>query len=92
MSRLVSLCDPIGVKHGDFADIGFIEEIDIGDIEGFLGPEGRVDLRFIFGLISQTDEAIFPSAKEDRLRPIGLAAHRHESLRLVDNAAVDHQQ
>jgi hypothetical protein len=65
MSRLVSLCDPIGVKHGDFADIGFIEEIDIGDLEGFLGPEGRVDLRFIFGLISQTDEAIFPSAKNE---------------------------
>ncbi|UCE75048.1 MAG: hypothetical protein JSV56_04920 [Methanomassiliicoccales archaeon] len=63
MSRLVSHCNPIGVKDADFADIGFMEDVDIGDLEGVIGKERRLDLRFIFGLISQTDEAIIPSAK-----------------------------
>lgn len=64
MSRLVSLCNPIGVKDADFADIGFIDQVDIGDLESFLGETGRLDIRFIYGLISQTDEAIFPSARD----------------------------
>lgn len=65
MSRLVSLCHPIGTKHADFADIGFIEGLHVGDLENFTGEKGRLDLRFIHGLISQTDEAIFPSAKDE---------------------------
>jgi len=65
LSRLVSLCHPIGVKNPDFADIGFIGEIDIGDLEDILGEKRRIDLRFRHGIISQTDEAIFPSAKEE---------------------------
>ncbi|UCE37627.1 MAG: hypothetical protein JSW00_19635 [Thermoplasmata archaeon] len=66
MGRLLSLCHPIGVTDGDFADIGFIRDINIGELESFVGKERRLDIRFIFGLVSQTDEAIFPSAK-DRL-------------------------
>ncbi|UCE37626.1 MAG: hypothetical protein JSW00_19630 [Thermoplasmata archaeon] len=65
MSRLVSLCHPIGVKHADFADVGFIEGLHVGDLGNFLGENGRLDLRYIFGLISQTDEAIFPSANDE---------------------------
>lgn len=65
MSRLVSLCHPIGVQNADFADIGFIGEIDLGDLEDILGEKRRTDLRYKHGIISQTDEAIFPSAKEE---------------------------
>lgn len=65
MSRLVSLCHPIGIKNADFADIGFIEGVNIGDLEEIMGEARRLDLRFIHGLISQTDEAIFPSAKDE---------------------------
>ncbi|UCG70824.1 MAG: hypothetical protein JSV09_07465 [Thermoplasmata archaeon] len=63
MSRLISLCHPIGVRNADFSDIAFVENVNIGDLEDIIGGERRADLRFIYGLISQTEEAIFPSAK-----------------------------
>ena len=65
MGRLLSLCHPLGVKHADYADIGFIEDIDLGELKDFIGKDRRLDLRFIYGLVSQTDEAIFPSAKDE---------------------------
>lgn len=64
MSGLVGLYQPIGEKNADFADIGFIEGVNIGELDGLLGKSGRFDLRFIYGLISQTDEVIFPSPKD----------------------------
>ena len=63
MSGLVGLCYPIGEMDADFADIGFVENIDIGELEFFLGNERRADIRLIYGLINQMDEVIFPSAK-----------------------------
>ena len=64
MGRLLSIYNPIEVKDADFADIGFIEGIDVGELEDLLGEGRHIDLRFIFGLVSQTDEAVFPSAKD----------------------------
>ncbi len=64
MSRLVSLCYPIGERGADFADIGFVEGVDIGDIEESAGENRHLDLRFLYGLVSQTDEAIYPSARD----------------------------
>lgn len=66
MSTLVGLCNPIGEQHADYADIGFIQGINIGDIDKITGKERRLDLRFIYGLVSQTDEVIFPSAKDEQ--------------------------
>jgi len=63
MSRLGGLCYPIGERNADFADIVFVENIDVGDLAEYMGEDRRVDLRFIYGLISQTDEVIFASAK-----------------------------
>lgn len=64
MSGLVGLIQPIGERDADFADVGFIEDIGIGDLEEILGEDRRVDIRFIWGLISQLDEVIFPSARD----------------------------
>ncbi len=68
MSRLASLCYPIGEKDADFANVGFVEHLDIGELKAFVGQSRRADLRFIYGLISQTDEVLFPSAKDARGR------------------------
>jgi hypothetical protein len=65
MSRLVSLSYPIGQADADFADIGFLDGVDIGELEDYVKKDRRLDIRFIHGLISQTDEAIFPSSKDE---------------------------
>ena len=65
MSTLIGLCNPIGQSNADYADIGFIEGIKIGEIGNFVGKGKRLDIRFIFGLVSQTDEVIFPSSKDE---------------------------
>ena len=64
VGRLLNLCHPLGVNDGDFADVGFIEGIDIGELQNFIGKDRRLDLRFLYGLVSQTDEVIFSSAKD----------------------------